>query len=353
MTQFMQIQAKTLETIAGVGTQLSGQERISLFLTQGMLYGPAGMFAGRYVTKYALDSAGVDQIDINNWSPEKVALANGGLTDYTLAVLGIDGSASDRSALFNGMDQSVMSLWTKDNTLAEWLLGPSGVPPKRVWQAWALATPVAWAPAPTDGAVDAKAQDVTDSLAFFALDMGEMAVSPFSTATQLARFWLMRDMGVIKDTQGNTISAPEGGYNPQTEWAALLGIKPNDLQKKFDLADMNKAYEDAVNLRVNMLLRNFDEYMVAVDQHLDTATPFEVEAQRLFRKRWHITVDSIQDEGLREKVRERWADALERRLTGDSQLDRQIQTYYRNMVQDLVGAHTSTGTRVVQTRENE
>jgi hypothetical protein len=352
-TQFLQIQAKVLETILGKSGNFTPAERIGLFLSQAMLYGPAGMFAGNYVSKYALYFAGVDQIDLNNWDKEDVALANGGVTDYTLALLGIDGSMSDRAALFNGMDQSIVSLWTKENTLAEWLLGPSGVPLKRVWEAWAKASVLSWSPKPADGSVDVSSQDITDALVFFTADIGEILVSPFSTASQISRFFLMRDLGIIKDTQGNTIAKPINGYNPQTEWAGLIGIKPNDLQKKFDLADMNQAYEDAVDLRVDMLLRNFDEYMMVVNQKTEEQTPLEAEARRLYRKRWAIIVDSIQDEGLREKVRERWTQALDRRLTGDSQLDRQIQTYYRNLVTDLVGAHTSTGTRLVQTREKE
>ena len=352
-TQFMQIQAKTLESIFGLNKTLSPAERLSMFISQAILYGPAGIMGGHFMTKAALSLGGVDQIDINNWSPSTVAIANGGLTDFSLAFWGVDGSMSDRAALFNGMDQSIISLWTKDNTLAEWLLGPSGVPLKRVWQAWSLASVPAWSPKSTDGSVNATHQDVTDALTFFAADMGELAVSPFSTASQVSRFFMMKDLGVIKDTQGNTIANPEGGYNPQTIWAGLLGIKPNDLQRKFDLADMNKAYEDAADLRVNMLLRNFDEYMMTVNQHLENQTPFEAESQRLFRKRWSIIVDSIEDEGLRDKVRQRWGEALERRLSGDSQLDRQIQVYYKNMVTELVGAHTSEGTRLVQTRENE
>jgi hypothetical protein len=352
-TQFLQIQTKTIETMLGLNKSLDASERLGLFLSQAMLYGPAGILGGHFATKYLLDTMGKDQIDVNNLPPETLAMINGGFTDYMLALFGVDGSFSDRAALFNGMDQTIVSLWTKDNTLAEWLLGPGGVPIKRVWQAWSLATPVAWSPKPVDRSVNATAQDITDALTFMATDVSEIMVSPFSTASQVARFMLMRDLGVIKDTQGNTIARPIGGYNPQTEWAALIGVKPNDLQRKFDLADMNKAYEDYIDLRVNMLLRNFDEYMATVNQHVSTQTPMEQETQRLFRKRWDIIVNSIEDEGLRDKVKQRWADRLDQRLTGDSQLDRQIQTFYRNMVTELVGAHTSTGTRLVQTREND
>jgi hypothetical protein len=146
---------------------------------------------------------------------------------------------------------------------------------------------------------------------------------------------LMTDLGVLRDKNGSHISAPIGGYNPQTEWAALIGFKPNDLQKRFDLSEQNQAERDYVQFRSTMLLKQFDEFLMALERARVDGKDLTEEQKRQFRVDRQVQIDALEPE-VRIKVLRSFRQRLEGRRAGNSQLDRQQQRYWDNATIKLV-----------------
>jgi hypothetical protein len=351
-TQFLQIQWKTLESLAGINGAFTPEQRIKLLMGQFALYGAAGAFGGAWALRQGAAMSGLDQIDIDNMSPGWLAAMTGGLTDWTLYMLGAESTAADRGALLNGMDQTVFSLFTDEQTAFEWLGGPSAVGPERFWkklnQVWAGVA----LPQNINGEVSFSAQDVTDALRDMASDLSELAKSPFATGRQIDMFFLMRDLGQLHDTNGNLLAAPVDGFNWQTEWATLVGFKPDILQKKYDLSEINEDYRKTVEFRAQLLLQSTDKLLLAIESARKEGRDLTEDEIRRHQKRHNIYLNSITDPGLRRKVMESYSNKLRNRRVGESQWDRQQQTFWDNMVLDLADSVFDSN-RLIQTGDEE
>lgn len=350
-TQFLQIQTKTIETILGLNGALTKAESAKLLMGQFALYGAAGSFGGQWALRQLTAMAGKDQIDVNNIDEEQLRAMTGGFTDWFLYQLGADVVGSDRGALLNGMDQTIFSLFTEEMTAFEWFAGPSSVGPQRLWQKLKEISPYFGISQDINGQVSFDGQDIQDTLLFISKGMGELALSPFATGRQIDKFMLMQDLGVLRDKNGNLVSAPLNGFNWQTEWATAMGFKPNDLQEKFDLSEINQTVRDYVRFRSNMLLLGWDDFLQDYNRARAEGRTLTEEQILRHRKRQAVLINSISDPGVRQRVRESFRQRLIGRRSGNSQLDRQQQEFYDNMVLDVAGELTSNSTRLIQTRE--
>jgi hypothetical protein len=351
-TQFMQIQFKTIESILGLNGAFKGPEMAKMMFAQLALYGAAGVFGGQWALRQIANAYGKDQIDINNMDEGTLAAITGGFSDWFAHQMGAHIVSSDRGALLNGMDQTIVSLFTEEMTAFEWLAGPSSVAPTRLFTKMRQLSNMFVSPQDINGQVSFGAQDVSDTLAFVLRGMGELAVSPFSLTNQVTKAMLMQDLGIIRDKNGNLVAAPLGGFNRQTEWATAIGFKPELLQRKFDLSEINEETRQYVLLRSNMLVMNWDTFLQEWEKARIEDRDIDEDTLRQFRKRQNVLLNSISSPGVRQRVLESFQQRLVQRKQGNSQLDRQMQTYYENMLLDLAGEFTSSDTRLIQTRES-
>lgn len=352
-TQFMQIQAKTMESVLGMNGVFTKTESAKMLMAQMGLYGAAGVFGGQWALRAGADMMGIDQVDVNNMNPSALKAVTGGFTDWFAYQMGANIVASDRGALLNGMDQTMLSLFTEEMSAFQWLAGPSAVGPERVWtKFWQVA---AMFPVPQDinGNVSFEAQDITDTLQFIGTGGIGLATSPFATTNQVHKYMLMNDLGQIRDKNGNIVAAPVGGFNWQTEWAALIGFKPELLQRKFDLSEINEETRGYVEFRTQMLVQNWDDFLMEYQRALDDNRDMDEDTVRQLRKRHNVLLNSITDPGVRQRVLDSYNHKLRNRSTGNSQLDRQQQRFYENMLLDVHGTFTSNDTRLIQTRDTE
>lgn len=349
-TQFMQIQTKTIESILGLNGALTGPERMKLLMGQFALYGAAGMFGGQWALRQIASASGMDQIDVNEMDEGVLRAFTGGLTDWFLYQMGADTMGSDRGSLLNGMDQTLLSLFTDEMSAFEWMGGPSAVGPERFWRK--LRQVSTWFATPQDinGQVSFAAEDVTDTLRFMVEGARGLALSPFATGRQMDMYFLMRDLGQLRDKNGNLIAAPREGFNWQTEWATLMGFKPEILQRKFDLSTINEELRKHVEFRTTVLLEAWDSFLMDVEKARSEDRELSDDELRRHRKRRQVIVDSISDPGIRQQVMKSFRNKLTERRAGGSQIDRQMQKFYDNMVLDITSEFTG-GTRLVQTRE--
>lgn len=349
-TQFLQIQAKTIETVLGMNGALEPHERIRLLMAQFALYGAAGMFGGNWALRQIGAMSGMDQIDVNEMPEGAVKAMSGGLTDWLLHMAGAQVTAADRGALLNGMDQTVFSLFTDEQTAFEWLLGPSAVGPERFWKKLRQISSQFATPQDINGQVSFSAQDVSDTLVFLLDDLSELAKSPFATGRQIDMFYLMRDLGELHDVNGQLLAKPLGGFNWQTEWATLMGLKPDLLQQKFDLSEINNSRRETIQFRTNLLLHQWDKFLLDLEAARKEGRDLTEDEIRQHQKRHNVILNSISDPQMRQKVLDSYANKIRDRRFGNSQWDRQMQEYYDNMIIDLTDTIFDSG-RLIQIEE--
>lgn len=351
-TQFMQIQTKTIETLLNLNGVGNMEESLKLLFGQMLLYGSAGMLLGTVGQRAFLALSGKDQIDINEMDPKAVAIMNGGLTDLALRSIGADVTGAERGALINGFDQTILSFFTEEMTPYEMILGPSAVPPTRFYEKFRQLSVWFARPQSIDGDVNLTGQNVTDALRRIATGVPGLLTSPLSSASQFNKFMLMRDLGVLRDKRGSLIADPANGFNRQTEWATLIGFKPEEVQRKFDMSDGNQEVKDYINFRTDMLMQETDRFLMALEEARAANKPLSQSEVAEFSRLREFLINTTNPD-VRYKVSEQFDQRFRARLAGESQMDRQIQTYYNNIILDLVGELTSEDTRLYQTRESE
>ena len=352
-TQFLQIQTKTLESLFRTNGVFTKVEARRLLMGQMALYGSAGVFLGPWALRAGLDAAGFDQVDVNNMDTRIQRLATGGLTDMFAYMLGADVVAAPRGALLNGMDQTFLSLFTEESSAYEWLLGPSAVGPQRIWTKLREVAHMFPTPQDINGNVSFEAQDILDTFQFAAKSTVDIAVSPFASTSQVQKYLLMSDLGQIRDKNGNIVAAPKGGFDPMTEIATLLGFKPELLQRKYDLSEINEETRKYVEFRTQLLVNNWDSFLQEYERARVDKRDMDEDTLRNLRKRHNVLMNSISSPGVRRRVMDSYNNKIRNRGEGNSQLDRQMQRYYENMLFDLSGTFTSSDTRLIKTRDTE
>jgi hypothetical protein len=352
-TQFMQIQMKTIESVLGWNGALTKADRIKLLMGQFALYGTAGAFGANWAARQGAAMMGKDQIDINEMPDWLLTAITGGFTDFFLQnLIGADVTGADRGALLNGMDQTIFSLFTDESTAFEWLGGPSAVGPQRFWKKFRQLSAYFAAPQDINGQVSFEAQDVSDTIRDLVHGARGLAMSPFATGRQIDMFYLMQDLGVLRDQNGNLIAAPKEGFNWQTEWATLMGFKPEELQRKFDLSSINEDRRKTIEFRTALLLEGYDMFLMDIERATKEGRELTDEEIARHSKRRNVIINSVSDPGMRRKVMESFRNRLRERRAGNTQIDRQMQQFYSNAVFDLTDSIFDSQ-RLIKTRESD
>ena len=352
-TQFLQIQAKTLESLSTMNGVFTKAESARLLMGQFALYGAAGAFMGQWALRAGMELAGKDQIDVNNMNEGMLKFMTGGLTDWMGYIVGANIVASDRGALLNGMDQSFLSFFTDENSGFSWLFGPSSVGPERLWTKMRELATMFPVPQDINGQVSFEAQDIMDTFQYLMAGSIELGTSPFASTSQVQKYMLMRDLGILRDKNNNIVAAPVGGFDWQTEIAALIGFKPELLQRKYDLSEINEETRKYVEFRTSLMVKNWQSFLQEYERARVEGRDLDEDTLRRLRKRHNVLLNSITDPGVRRRVLDSYSNKLRGMTTGNSQLDRQYEKFYENMLLDVYGTFTSTDTRLIQTRDTE
>lgn len=355
-TQFMQIQAKTIESLIpvalGGNAAFTKIERAGILTAQLGLYGTAGIFGGNWIARNVMSGLGINQIDINEAPSWQIDALNGGFTDWFAKRMSADIVASDRGALLNGMDQTVWSLFTDENTFFETFMGPSGVWPTRMYDAMHQMSPWFATPQDINGQVDLTDIEILDSLRSIAMDIGTLALSPFGITSQFNKARFMYDMGVLKNKRGDIIARPKEGFNLMTEIATLIGFKPELQQLKFDLSVQNQRDREYMEWRVTLMLHGWDRFQVALEKSRQTGVPIPDDELQRFRLERSTLVDTMPFH-LRNQVMNSYQAKIRGREKG-SQLERQRQIWWKRGVVDIADGWfdpdvIAENTRIIQT----
>ena len=204
--------------------------------------------------------------DVNN--PEnrgKIALVNGGAMDYLMnTYLGADSTMASRTSLVQGWDQAFTDFFEEETTLYDAATGPAGGVAKRVWDKINVMSPYFGRyPLPNEFD-DLTGQDILDTVGFMLSDAGELLLSPLSSASQLNRYIQMRNWNRLIDKRGGVVAggATEEQFSVGTQIAALMGAKPNVLDEKYSLQEINRNTEKFIEYNTNQIMYSFTRYII-------------------------------------------------------------------------------------------
>ena len=338
-TQFMQIIAKTGETFLNLNgfSNRAGVEfaRARMAMAQWMLFGAAGVPFGLTLNRMVLSNAEVNQTDINKEENQAaVRFANGGLSDMMMyTALGADVVISDRVGLLNGFDQTMISFIAKETVPFDLITGPSGGVAKRMYDKWKVLSPFFARYSLPKLAEDYKQGELLTAAKFFAEDAGELLTSPLSSARQVDRYIQMQNLNRILDKRGGVVVAKD--FDTRTEIAALIGLKPADLDAKYNIQELNENTEKYKESMTNQLMYGW----LRMWQEIGSAQKEGREITTIDQDRYRIAYDfvmaSISNDNVRAEVLQRFEQRVRRLADGEDQLSRQQQEFYRTFLNDL------------------
>jgi hypothetical protein len=349
-TQFLQIMSKTVETYMGLNGAFSLDQRLKMAAVQWGLYGAAALPFGAAFTRYAAEAAGFTQEDINR--PELqgwVAFLNGGASDFILhSLIGADVIVSDRVALLAGLDDMIMDFFENETSMFEKVAGPTGGVAKRYWDKLMMLKPYYgryfdpnyWEDFNADRAVQA----VSDVLG----DAVELGTAGFSSANQVHRYIEMKNLNVLLDRRGSAVVAED--FDTRTELAALFGLKPADLQRKYDLQEMNENSESYIDHKVSQLMFGHNKYWIEINRAIENDIPVPEEVSRNHKLFYDTIMATISNINVRQKVVERFRRRIETQREGNDQLSRQQKEFYDNYRSSLADDLNDLNTRLTPTR---
>ena len=292
--------------------------------------------------------------DVNN--PEnrgKIALVNGGAMDYLMnTYLGADSTMASRTSLVQGWDQAFTDFFEEETTLYDAATGPAGGVAKRVWDKINVMSPYFGRyPLPNEFD-DLTGQDILDTVGFMLSDAGELLLSPLSSASQLNRYIQMRNWNRLIDKRGGVVAggATEEQFSVGTQIAALMGAKPNVLDEKYSLQEINRNTEKFIEYNTNQIMYSFTRYM----REVAAASRAERPIDPAIIERHRLIVDVIEagigDVNIRKKVRKRYAERVRRWGAGEDQLSRQQNEFFQNYLHELADEISSANIKVTPTR---
>jgi hypothetical protein len=353
-TQFLQIIAKTVESYMGLNGLNKPGDKWRLLLSQLALYGGAGVPLGGMISRYVADQMGLDQqgIDSDELSDSQLRAINGGAADWFLwSVLGLDVTIADRTALLNGLDQSILSMFEKENTLVEYAAGPTGGVLGRVNDRIGALAPFFGHYNIDVVKADLDDGKVLDTVRYLSGQFADSVVAaPFSSMNQTRRFVHMSDFGALLDTKGRVItddSDDKQKFDTATEIAVAMGFKPSAIGLKITLADMNRDADIYVTEMTDMIMFTFMDYMRQHNAARKRGLLPPQETRDKFRDIYNMTMLSAPSDKIRDRIRSSFVDRIRSPKT---LLEQQTQEFYRNGLEDIVNDVIDLNTPLTKVR---
>ena len=352
-TQFLQIVAKTGESLFGANAIFDKAQRTRMIIAQLALYGSAGIPLGHLATNWILSQAGVNRLDINE---EKynflVTWLNGGLLDTSLQGMGIDVTFGERASLAQGFDQTLISLFTDDRAPAwEALAGPSSTIPQRLYDTFSNAKLFFYPHMPPNAFRDSPnwtPQNFLDTANY----LKDIATGPLSamigitsTTRQLYSGWVMHRYNQILSQRGAVIDQRD--YDIMTELAVAVGFNSLEKRDAISLRAINQGQDQFISDESDDVITLYIGFMNEVESAANEGRQITPERYSWLEARKDNVINSILDPIEKERVMQQ---VLERMQNPVSQLDKELARYLKSGNLDFFSQlDARANQRVIQT----
>ncbi len=232
-TQFLQVQAKILESLLGSNAQFTRGERAKILFGQLGLYGAAGIPAGNLAVRWYAEAIGLDQAGVEELDPTLVKAINEGFWGwYVLTAFNADIELGTRGAVASGLETFLYDLLFTEAPITEKMAGAFGQAPSRFLQSYRKITPLAM------GVVAQKRFPTTSELLLAASHLATVT----STWSNVEKAYYMHSFNLLKDRNGYPVSTKD--FSLGTEIGVMLGFQPSESRLVRDLTTMNKELSD-------------------------------------------------------------------------------------------------------------
>lgn len=233
-TQFLQVGAKTLETLFGFNRTMTAAERMKLLSGQVFLYGAAGIPLGNLGASMLAGLMGYkDQNDVDKHMPPEVRkVLNEGFTGLaTLSIFGIDIEIGKRSSLTGSVTDFVDKMLFDDEPTAKALFGAFGVGASRFWDAMRATYTFSY-----DAAVNRTIEDPIKTVRRFA--------KTASSWNNVEKALLMHNLNMMLNSRGQKVTSRD--FTLMEEFAVGMGFRLSEevqMYQQQDILRAKSAYE--------------------------------------------------------------------------------------------------------------
>lgn len=310
-TQFMQVQAKYVETLANLDNGLTVADKLKILGGQLALYGAAGVpISGNRLSNWLSAATG--------WSEEELAenefvrdSINGGFVQAIAHnVLGLEGEFATRGAILNNTDTLLGDIFLGEAAPYELFAGPSVVWPERIMQD----SQQLW-----DFVTAAKgAGNISSTEVFWSAMQNLIEVT--STGDNAMKAWMMYRTGKISSKYQEYIDDAELGDIV----AQGLGFSSSDMAEFYSTKKLIRAKQKAqqrviqkitnvMNDQITNPTRDTQEIFETISFMVDNVTDNEVEKAELSRKLWEKYNNP---KNAKEKVIKEWLEEKKNSFAG-------------------------------------
>lgn len=244
--QFLQVTTKFLETAGGFNKNFTQAERGRLMASQILLYGTAGVPLAGLGTKFALETMGVTQQDLEE-NPTAVKAWNDGFWGVTSHwVFGADIELASRGSLLRGISDTIDNWFVQESPIQEKLLGAFGSTATRFWDSF------------------------TYNLKPFMLseyepdweDAATLLTSPFldtvSTWRNVEKAAVMEKLHATYSRNGRLLDSRD--YSFTEEWAQRIGFQQTPATETYDIIKRTQANDSARRKTVDYIMREMNSF---------------------------------------------------------------------------------------------
>jgi hypothetical protein len=334
-TQFLQVQAKMIESMLGLNGQFSRGERAKILFGQLGLYGTAGILGGDLATRWLAEANGFTQADIEEMDPEIVKTVNQGFWGWlALNAFGADIDIANRGAIASGVETFTADLLFSDSTMAEKIFGAFGQVPLRFYQAYKNMKPYAM--------YHLKEHSFPDSSTL--LRGVRNLASVTSTWNNAEKAIFMREFEMLKDRNGYPVTSPgEVEFSLGTEVAQALGFAPSVTGRIFDMSALVKDSKLHRQTVTNAVVQTMWDY----SQEIKTAQT-DAQEDEIINKFSEMQAVLLQNLRTPRDV-DLVVQAVQAKLSADSKLSKGINTFLQEFndgrVADIHQTHSNLVTR--------
>lgn len=308
-TQFLQVQAKFLESMTGMSKAFTVRERGRIMAGQLALYGAAGVPLGNLGVRYLQESLGFSQKDVEQLPESVVEGVNNGLWGvFAHSWLGADVDLSNRGAIASGMTEFTLDLMFSEASMGEKVAGAFGTIPHRAFKAWSTIKPMVL-------------NDREDALTDAEVLRGISAIASItSTWSNVQKGYFMHRMHQLNDSRGNIVISNKD-FDINTEVMTMLGFQPSELKRVRDRESLVRSSKEHRKQVTDSLVRHYWNYVQALK-----GTENDEERSRIIQ---HYTLGTqVLLQSLREGEKQKVREALSKRLeTGEDRYSRSIREY--------------------------
>lgn len=222
-TQFMQVNAKMIETL--LGKEFTFSEKLRILLGQTALYGTAGLPAGTFINNMVNGSArayGVQPEGDEGFSAVTKELLDQGAWGVMFnSILGMDVTVAKRGAILSGVEDTLLNLFFRDAAISDVILGAGGSYLDRILTG-------------TKDIASMSLARLSNPRTFEKEDVYRFLhniSSITSTSNSLEKAFLMDRLGQLRTSKGTLIA--EDDFTFMEKMGAFLGLQPKEISNYY------------------------------------------------------------------------------------------------------------------------